>query len=59
MQDNIQVLLFVAAALGFSVIAATFAAVEHHSIAVFQRIRAFVREAGPGIRVKIARGGNG
>lgn len=59
MQDQVQFLLFVAAALGFSAIAATFSAMEQHSIAVVQRIRAFVRENGPGIRVKIARRGNG
>jgi len=46
-------LVLVAAALGLAGIAATFFTVEQRTIAMVQRLGKFVREAGPGLHVKV------
>jgi regulator of protease activity HflC (stomatin/prohibitin superfamily) len=51
-----QVLIFVAVAVGLAVIAtlvATFFTVEQRTTAIVQRLGKFVREAGPGLHVKV------
>ena len=51
-----QLLLIVAGAAGlvlFAVLAATFYTVEQRTTAIVQRLGKFVREAGPGLHMKI------
>ena len=56
MQNELMTYLIIAGALGIPTIAvftATFFTVEQRTTAIVQRLGKFVREAGPGIRIKI------
>lgn len=56
MQPQVNILMFVAGALGLAVFAtlvATFFTVEQRTVAIVQRLGKFVREAGPGLHIKV------